>query len=88
MGIKSAILNSELEEKVYIQQPPRFEDPHHLDFVYRMLKALYGLKQAPRAWYETFSQFLIENFFIRGTIDKTLFYNQHGNHIILVQLCG
>ena len=54
--------------------------------MYRLLKALYGLKQAPRAWYETLSQFLIENIFIRGTIDKTLFYKQHGNDIILVQI--
>ena len=75
-----------LEEEVYVQQPPGFEDPHHPDFVYRLLKALYGLKQAPRAWYETLSQFLIENIFIRGTIDKTLFYKQHGNDIILVQI--
>ena len=54
--------------------------------MYRLLKTLYGVKQAPRAWYETLSQFLIENLFIIGTIDKTLFYEQHGNDIILVQI--
>ncbi|GJW73017.1 putative ribonuclease H-like domain-containing protein [Tanacetum coccineum] len=36
-------------------------------------KALYGLHQAPRAWYETLSTYLLENRYIRGTIDKTLF---------------
>ena len=69
-----------------MQQPPSFEDPHHPDFVYMLLKALYGLKQAPRAWSETLSQFLIENQFTRGTSDKTLFYKQHGNDIILVKI--
>ena len=69
MDVKSAFLNGELKEEVYVQHPPSFEDPHHPDFVHRLRKALYGLKQAPREWYETLSQFLIENLFIRGTID-------------------
>ena len=86
MDVKSAFLNGELEEEVYVQQPPGFEDSIHPNFVYKLLKALYGLKQAPRAWYDTLSQFLLENQFIRGTIDKTLFYKQHGNDIILVQI--
>ena len=70
MDVKSAFLNGELEEEVYVQQPPGFEDSDFPDFVYRLFKALYGLKQAPRAWYDTLSQFLIENHFTRGTIDK------------------
>ena len=73
MDVKSAFLNGELEEEVYVQQPPGFEDPNFPDFVYRLLKALYRLKQAPRAWYETLSQFLIEKHFTRGTIDKLSF---------------
>ena len=59
MDVKNAFLNSEIEEEVYVQQPPGFEDHHHPDFVYKLLKPLYGLKQAPRAWYETLYQFLI-----------------------------
>ncbi|KAL8119938.1 hypothetical protein AgCh_017168 [Apium graveolens] len=49
MNVKSAFLNGELEEEVYVQQPPGFEDPKFKDFVYKLLKALYGLKKAPRA---------------------------------------
>ena len=52
----------------------------------RLLKALYGLKQAPRAWYETLSQFLIENHFIRGTIDKNLFHRYFNGSSIFVQI--
>ncbi|KAL8127849.1 hypothetical protein AgCh_014691 [Apium graveolens] len=85
MDVKSAFLNGELEEEVYVQHPPGFEDPEFPDFVCKLLKALYGLKQAPRAWYDTFSEFLLKHGFTRGTIDKTLFYKKHGDDMILVQ---
>ncbi|GJV27391.1 putative ribonuclease H-like domain-containing protein [Tanacetum coccineum] len=42
----------QIEEEVYVCQPPGFEDPHFLDKVYKVEKALYGLHQAPRAWHK------------------------------------
>jgi hypothetical protein len=86
MDVKSAFLNGELEEEVYVEQPPGFENAELHDFVYKLFKALYGLKQAPRAWYDTLSTFLLENQFTRGVVDKTLFYKHHGKDIILVQI--
>ena len=86
MDVKSAFLNGELEEEVYVEQPPGFIDPKYPDHVYRLDKALYGLKQAPRAWYETLAQFLLESGFKRGAIDKTLFYLNHGKDLLLVQI--
>ena len=86
MDVKSAFLNGELEEEVYVEQPPGFVDSKFPNHVYRLDKALYGLKQAPRAWYETLAQFLLENGFHRGTIDKTLFYLNHGQDLLLVQI--
>ena len=86
MDVKSAVLNGELEEEVYFEQPPSFEDSEMADFVYKLFKILYGLKHVPRAWYDTLSTFLLENKFTRGTVDKTLFYKHHGKDIILVQI--
>ena len=86
MDVKSAFLNGELEEEVYVSQPPGFEDPEFPEYVYFLLKALYGLKQAPRAWYDTLSQFLLDNHFSRGTVDKTLFYRNVNGAFILVQI--
>ncbi|GJZ87699.1 putative ribonuclease H-like domain-containing protein [Tanacetum coccineum] len=50
MDVKSTFLYEKIDEKVYVCQPPGFEDPHFPDKVYKVEKALYGLHQAPRAW--------------------------------------
>ncbi|GJS39091.1 retrovirus-related pol polyprotein from transposon TNT 1-94 [Tanacetum coccineum] len=66
MDVKTAFLNGELKEEVYVSQPEGFVDPDHLTYVYRLKNALYGLKQAPRAWYDTLSRFLLDNNFSKG----------------------
>ena len=86
MDVKSAFLNGFIDEEVYVQQPPGFVDPTFPNHVYKLTKALYGLKQAPRAWYGRLSSFLIENDFIRGTNDTTLFTKKRNDAILLVQI--
>ncbi|GJX32323.1 retrovirus-related pol polyprotein from transposon TNT 1-94 [Tanacetum coccineum] len=86
MDVKTAFLNGELKEEVYVSQPEGFVDPDHLTHVYRLKKALYGLKQAPRAWYDTLSRFLLDNKFSKGAVDPTLFTRKTGKHILLVQI--
>ena len=59
MDIKSAFLNGYVNEEVYVDQPPGFEDTNHPDYVFKLKKVLYDLKQAPRAWYDRLSIFLL-----------------------------
>ncbi|GJS08013.1 putative ribonuclease H-like domain-containing protein [Tanacetum coccineum] len=85
MDVKSAFLYGQIEEEVYVCQPPGFEDPDHPDKVYKVVKALYGLHQAPRAWYDTLATYLLSNGFQRGKIDQTLFIKSHQGHILLCE---
>ncbi|GJR59702.1 putative ribonuclease H-like domain-containing protein [Tanacetum coccineum] len=86
MDVKTAFLNGDLQEEVFVSQPEGFEDQENPTHVYRLKKALYGLKQAPRAWYDTLSKFLMANNFFKGAVDPTLFTRKSGKHILLVQI--
>ncbi|GKB20833.1 retrovirus-related pol polyprotein from transposon TNT 1-94 [Tanacetum coccineum] len=86
MDVKTAFLNGELKEEVYVSQLEGFVNPDHPTHVYRLKKALYGLKQAPRAWHDTLSRFLLDNKFSKGAVDLTLFTRKIGKHILLVQI--
>ena len=86
MDIKSAFLNGEIEEEVYVKQPPGFVNSKKTDHVYKLYKALYGLKQAPRAWYKCLTKFLLEKSFEIGKIDSILFTNRVNGELFVCQI--
>nr|GEX04704.1 retrovirus-related Pol polyprotein from transposon TNT 1-94 [Tanacetum cinerariifolium] len=59
IDVKTAFLNGNLREEVYVSQTDGFRDQDNPNHVYKLKKALYGLKQAPRTWYDMLSSFLI-----------------------------
>lgn len=65
LDVKSAFLNGELEETVYVTQPEGFIKEGKEQMVYRLVKALYGLRQAPRAWYSKLSKVLERMGFVK-----------------------
>ena len=70
---KVLFLKGEIEEEVYVKQPPGFVNPKKPDHVYKLHKALYCLKQAPRAWYKCLTKFLLDKGFEIGKIDSTIY---------------
>ncbi|GJX32131.1 retrovirus-related pol polyprotein from transposon TNT 1-94 [Tanacetum coccineum] len=86
MDVKTAFLNGNLQEEVYVSQPDGFVDPDNPNHVYKLKKALYGLKQAPHAWYDMLSSFLISQDFSKGSVDPTMFIHKEGKELLLVQV--
>jgi hypothetical protein len=73
LDVKSAFLNGELKEEVYVYQPPGFEMEGQEHKVYKLNKALYGLRQAPRAWNMKLDCTLKKMGFIQSPLEHGLY---------------
>jgi len=58
MDVKTAFLNGELEEEIYMEQLQGFVHQGGEHLVCKLHKSLYGLKQSPRAWNQKLEAFL------------------------------
>jgi hypothetical protein len=86
MDVKSVFLNDQTKEEAYVEQPPGFESEEYPNHIYKLHKVLYGLKQAPRAWYECLIDFLIDNSFMIGKCDSTLFTRRMGKDLFVCKI--
>ena len=80
LDVNNAFLNGFLEETIYMQQPPCFENTNTL--VCKLNKALYGLKQAPRQWFDRIKSTLLHLGFFASKCDPSLFISKDASHII------
>ncbi|KAF0917106.1 hypothetical protein E2562_016912 [Oryza meyeriana var. granulata] len=78
MDVKSAFLNGELIEEVYVRQPPGFAVVGHEDKVLRLDKALYGLRQAPRAWNAKLDETLVALGFSHSASEHAVYARSKG----------
>jgi hypothetical protein len=85
MDIKSSFLHGDLQEEIYMEQPP---DYVHNDssLVFYLKKSIYGLKQAPRAWYEKMENFLLDTGISRCHFDPNVYTKKIGIHLIILVL--
>ncbi|KAH1063837.1 hypothetical protein J1N35_028824 [Gossypium stocksii] len=54
MDVKTAFLNGDLDEEIYMEQLESHVASRQERKVYKSVKSLYGLKQAPKQWHEKF----------------------------------
>ena len=83
MDVKSAFLNADLKEEVYMEQLEGFDLAEGKDFVCKLKKALYGLKQAPRAWYAKLDHYLQQEGFKKGVAGSNLYMKMDKEKLLI-----
>lgn len=81
MDVKSAFLNGELTEEIYMKCPPGFNPGAGL--VWRLWKSLYGLKQASRQWYKRLHEEFAAMGFVRSEYDHAVFFKKESDTFII-----
>ena len=74
MDVKTAFLDGDLEEEIYMDQPEGFVEPGQESKVCKLTKSLYGLKQAPKQWHEKFDSCMIKNGYKFNECDQCIYF--------------
>lgn len=84
IDIKTAYLYGQLQEEIYMRQPPGYEIGNQND-VCRLRRSLYGLKQAARVWNERIDSVLKAMGFHQSQADPCLYILEaSGTYIFLL----
>ena len=86
MDVKTAFLNGELKEEIYMEQPDGFVVKGQESKVCKLLKSLYGLKQAPKQWHEKFDTTLTSAGFAVNEADSCVYYRYGGGKGVILCL--
>lgn len=82
VDVKTAFLNSELDQEVYVVPPDGLEDGNG---IWKLQKGLYGLRQAPKCWFEKIYGILTKLGFKQGKVDQCVFQKgDTGNEIFVL----
>ncbi|CAM8999306.1 unnamed protein product [Rhodiola kirilowii] len=84
LDVKSAFLNGDLGEEVYVSQPPGFIVKGSEHKVLKLHKALYGLRQAPRAWNIKLDNTLLSLGFTKSPLEHAVYKKGRGASFLLV----
>ena len=88
MDVKTAFLNGDLNEEIYMDQPEGFISLGQEKKVCRLVKSLYGLKQSPKQWLDKFDKVMMSNGFIINECDKCVMLKTQIMDMSLLPICG
>ncbi|RVX03502.1 Retrovirus-related Pol polyprotein from transposon TNT 1-94 [Vitis vinifera] len=86
MDVKTAFLNGNIDETIYMVQPKNFESNDSKKLVCRLKRSIYGLKQASRQWYRKFDQVITSFGFKENTVDQCIYFKFSGSKFIILVL--
>jgi hypothetical protein len=73
MDVKTAFLNGNIEEELYMVQPDSFVDPMDANKVCKLQRSIYGLKQASRSWNLCFDEVIKGFGFVQNTEESCIY---------------
>ncbi|KAL4011851.1 hypothetical protein IC575_028915 [Cucumis melo] len=86
MDVKTAFLNGNLDEEVFIDQPEGFmvEGKEHM--VCKLKRSIYGLKQVSKQWYLKFNDTITSFGFKENIVDRCIYLKINGSKFIILVL--
>jgi hypothetical protein len=89
MDVKTAFLQGDLDDEIYMKQPSGFVDPERPDHVCKLNKGIYGLKQAARCWNNSINSYLLSHGYKKSTADtcvyiKTITSKDGAIHLVII----
>ena len=84
MDVKTAFLNGDIDETIYMKQPENFVSGDAGAMVCRLKKSIYGLKQASRQWYHKFHKVVSSFGFESNIVDECIYLKFCGSKFIFL----
>jgi Reverse transcriptase (RNA-dependent DNA polymerase) len=86
MDVKIVFLNGDIDESIYISQPPNYESDDSKQMVCKLNKSIYGFKQMSRQWYFKFHQVIISFRFEPNLMDECIYHKFSGSKFVFLVL--
>jgi hypothetical protein len=86
MDVKTAFLNGNLQENVYMTQPEGFAVEGKEYMRCKLKKSIYGLKQVSRQWYIKFDEVIRSFGFSENKVDNCIFIRFKGKDFTIIVL--
>jgi hypothetical protein len=86
LDVKTAFLNGEIEEEIFISQPEGYIVTGREKEVCRLNKSLYGIKQASRIWNQKLHSSLIAFGLNQSNADPCIYYRFTKDHMLIIAI--
>ena len=86
MDVKTAFLNGNVEEELYMIQPEGFVDPKDAGKVCKLQRSIYGLKQASRSWNLRFDEVIKGFGFVQNYKEACVYKKVSGSSVAFLVL--
>ncbi|RUS90533.1 hypothetical protein EGW08_001710 [Elysia chlorotica] len=89
MDVKTAYLNAPIDCELFVEQPEGYVKTNEKGekYVWKLKKSLYGLKQSGRNWNHLLHKHLIDDGYLKATMDQKLIFRKSVDSLNLTSFC-